>query len=101
MRKTLVAPLAAAVLLSSVMFDTRAKAMTFATPSAAGVAATNTGFVQKAQYYGYYRPYYGYYRPYYYGPYYRPYYYGYYPYGYYRPYYGYYRPYWGYRRWYW
>ncbi len=40
--------------------------------------------LQRAHYYGYYRPYWGYYRPHYYGGYYRPYY-GYYNY----PYYGY------------
>ncbi len=92
--KTLLTALAAAGFLSGAMLVNPATAMTVASPSTLGVAATDTGVVQKAHYYGYYhhyyhRHYYGYYRPYW---------------GYYRPYYGlygYYRP-WGWHpRWWW
>jgi hypothetical protein len=93
--KTLLTALAAVTLLSGATLGNPAKAMMFARP--VSVPTTDTGVVQKSQYYGgYYRPYYGY--PY---GYYRPYYRHYYPYGgYYQP-YGYYRPYGWYRRWYW
>ncbi len=83
MRKTLLAALAAAALLSGGMLGNRAEAMTLAAPSALGVVAADTGLVQEAaivcgyrgcvrvipRYYGprYYGPrYYGY-RPRYYG----------------------------------
>ena len=87
MRNKMLAGLAAAALLSGAMLSNPAKAMMSATPSALGVATTDTGLVQKAWYY---RRHYGYYRHRYYG-YYRPYY----------GLYGYYRPYGYYHRWWW
>jgi len=80
MRKTLLTALGSAALLSCAVLGSPAGAMTFAAPSAIGIAATDTGLVQKAavraryyhhryyNYYGYGQPY-GYYgRPYgYYG----------------------------------
>ncbi len=47
MRKTLLTAFAAAALLSSAMLASPAGAITLAAPSAIGVAATNTGLVQK------------------------------------------------------
>ncbi len=97
MRNTLLAAFGAAALLSGVMLGNPVKAMTFAAPSAIGIAAADAGLVKNVHYWGYYhRPYWGYYHRPYWG-YYRPYY-G--LYGYYQP-YGYYRPYGWYRRWYW
>jgi hypothetical protein len=48
MRKTLLAALAAAALLSGGVLGNRAEAMTLAAPSALGVAVADTGLVQKA-----------------------------------------------------
>ena len=75
MRKILLTVLGSAAFLSGAMLDGPAGAMTVAAPSAIGIAATDTGFVQVRYYHRYYRHryynYYGYGRPYgYYG---RPY----------------------------
>ena len=73
MRTKMPVTLAAAACLSGAILSNPAKAMIFAMLSTSGVATEDTGLVQKAHYYGYYRHHhYGYHRPYfsYYGPYY-------------------------------